>query len=82
MAQVRLADDVVAKLQPLADEAGHSLAAEANRQLRRALGLGTSSQVVTARVPSKARAARSRCRHPLYRRVGAFCAACGEKITR
>lgn len=75
-AQVRLDPDVAEVLGRAADRASHSLSAEANVRLRRALGMAAPSGNGTTPQPAAASAPRSACRHPINRRVAGRCMAC------
>lgn len=72
--QVRLDDDVAEVLTRAAERGGHSLSAEANVALRRALGMRPQGAAKPA--PAAASAPRSACRHPINRRVAGRCMAC------
>lgn len=74
-----LADDVHAALTKAAKGADTSATKLADDLLRDALGLGATTVQRGARALAKAKqpAATGACRHPIGRRLGTSCAACG-----
>lgn len=86
--QIRLDDDVNAELETRAGRDGGSVALQANRELRRALGLQRDPADVDRPVQrasigrSRATARPGSCPHPSNRRRGAICLACGKPVHR
>lgn len=96
MTQVRLEADVADALRTLAPDAGCSVAQLANRRLRTALGLDRPKSAPSERRTSTVRQPghsttmdrslitsgfhETRCPHPLSRRIGNQCAACGATV--
>lgn len=87
--QVRLDPDVQAALERDTARKGGSLSSAANRALRRGLGLRHTDRPEAEPRPATVTGARGRaagqrtagpCRHPVNRRIGEHCAACGAKL--
>lgn len=92
--QVRLDADVAAELERLAAAEGRTLPQMTNRKLRASLGLAEAAQVSprasrsdAERPVQRASIGRSRatktagpCTHPLSRRHGSLCMACGSRV--
>lgn len=83
--QVRLDDDVAAALGRAADRSGRSASQEANWWLRKALGLaaaGNRQPATAATASASVSAPQAPCRHPINRRIGNRCGACGATLGR
>jgi hypothetical protein len=83
--QVRLDDDVIGALDAIVERTGASLSGAANAQLRRALNMVPKNSTVPPSLTSGAASlhapdTRRGCRHPVGRRIGNHCAACGTQL--
>lgn len=84
--QIRLDDDVADELETLAGRDGGSVALHGNRMLCQALGLRRDETEVDRPVQrasigrSRATARPGSCPHPVGRRRGAICLACGRPV--
>lgn len=83
--QVRLDEDVAAAVGRAAERSGRSHSQEANWWLRKALGLGAAQPpagIRQAGASASVAAPSAPCRHPVNRRIGNRCAACGATLGR
>lgn len=84
MAQVRLDRDVESALRAVVASDGGSVAQHANRVLRAALDLTAADpgRSGPASVSAPSLTGQNRCQHPVTRRIGNRCGACGAELAR